>query len=103
MPMSACATTRHHTQDRAQDARKRAFVVVPGYGLGVWRFDKGQPAWFVERAGQLLKELSLPNISDVIFPQHGGVTTCGGAEHGLQAILSHVNAVRWFHPQFLGE
>ncbi|KAI8585876.1 hypothetical protein BDZ88DRAFT_431193 [Geranomyces variabilis] len=54
-------------QRRATAARKRAYVVVVGFGLGVWMIDRNQPAWFVEAAMDALRELALPSIGVVDF------------------------------------
>ncbi|KAJ3147711.1 hypothetical protein HDU86_007886 [Geranomyces michiganensis] len=55
-------------QRRAEAARKRAYVVVVGFGLGVWAFDKNQQThWFVEAAMDALCELKLPSVGVVDF------------------------------------
>ncbi|KAJ3170968.1 hypothetical protein HDU87_008443 [Geranomyces variabilis] len=54
-------------QRRATVARKRAYVVVVGFGLGVWAIDQKQPEWFVEAAMDALRELALPSLGVVDF------------------------------------
>jgi hypothetical protein len=52
---------------RAGDAKKKAYVVLTGLGLGMWMRTKAQTDLLIEAHAEALQELDLPNIGAVNF------------------------------------
>ncbi|HEY6438003.1 MAG TPA: DUF4804 domain-containing protein, partial [Ignavibacteriaceae bacterium] len=69
--------------ERGNEEKRKCFVHVVGFGIGVWQIAKPQPQWLIDAFAESLNKLQLPWISTLHFswfpPE---ITKCGCISNG---------------------